>query len=593
MSLQKPNKQRLAIERLLLRVRPSFWAAVACVLLGIYTNSFVSPTWVEQKTSIPVYVNNQGDFAYQEGQQETVIVEIVPYAESPLRQEALEQLDGVPVMTTQWVVESAEGSEEVVYSIIQASPHFGIWSLLPALAAVSLCLLTREPLSSLFIGVLVGAFMLGKFNILDEVLIPSFSTSNSASILLLYLWLLGGLLGIWSRTGAAQAFANYTAANFVRGPRSAKFVAWLLGLVFFQGGTISTVLAGVAIKPLADNNRVSHEETSYIVDATGAPVASLLAFNAWPLFVQSLIFIPGVAFLSTDADRISFYFSSLIFSFYSILSVLGALLLSLNITSFSGNSLQQARRRALNTGDLDAPGANPISAAELHASHVPDKYVPSVLEFVVPLALLMVIAIGSFIILGSPQVNWAFGSALILAVSIALAKGMSLREVVEGIGTGLKGVIVAVTIMMLAITVGGISAESGGGLYLIELLGDRIPYYVLPASLLLLTIITSFSTGSSWGTYAIAYPLAMPLAWAIANNQGIGNPELYLSICFACVLNGGVFGDQCSPISDTTILSATTTGCDLMDHVKSQFVPAAMTAGAAALLWTASALIVA
>lgn len=593
MSLQKPNKQRLAIERLLLRVRPSFWAAVACVLLGIYTNSFVSPTWVEQKTSIPVYVNNQGDFAYQEGQQETVIVEIVPYAESPLRQEALEQLDGVPVMTTQWVVESAEGSEEVVYSIIQASPHFGIWSLLPALAAVSLCLLTREPLSSLFIGVLVGAFMLGKFNILDEVLIPSFSTSNSASILLLYLWLLGGLLGIWSRTGAAQAFANYTAANFVRGPRSAKFVAWLLGLVFFQGGTISTVLAGVAIKPLADNNRVSHEETSYIVDATGAPVASLLAFNAWPLFVQSLIFIPGVAFLSTDADRISFYFSSLIFSFYSILSVLGALLLSLNITSFSGNALQQARRRALNTGDLDAPGANPISAAELHASHVPDKYVPSVLEFVVPLALLMVIAIGSFIILGSPQVNWAFGSALILAVSIALAKGMSLREVVEGIGTGLKGVIVAVTIMMLAITVGGISAESGGGLYLIELLGDRIPYYVLPASLLLLTIITSFSTGSSWGTYAIAYPLAMPLAWAIANNQGIGNPELYLSICFACVLNGGVFGDQCSPISDTTILSATTTGCDLMDHVKSQFVPAAMTAGAAALLWTASALIVA
>ena len=435
--------------------------------------------------------------------------------------------------------------------------------------------------------------MLGKFNILDEVLIPSFSTSNSASILLLYLWLLGGLLGIWSRTGAAQAFANYTAANFVRGPRSAKFVAWLLGLVFFQGGTISTVLAGVAIKPLADNNRVSHEETSYIVDATGAPVASLLAFNAWPLFVQSLIFIPGVAFLSTDADRISFYFSSLIFSFYSILSVLGALLLSLNITSFSGNALQQARRRALNTGDLDAPGANPISAAELHASHVPDKYVPSVLEFVVPLALLMVIAIGSFIILGSPQVNWAFGSALILAVSIALAKGMSLREVVEGIGTGLKGVIVAVTIMMLAITVGGISAESGGGLYLIELLGDRIPYYVLPASLLLLTIITSFSTGSSWGTYAIAYPLAMPLAWAIANNQGIGNPELYLSICFACVLNGGVFGDQCSPISDTTILSATTTGCDLMDHVKSQFVPAAMTAGAAALLWTASALIVA
>ena len=287
------------------------------------------------------------------------------------------------------------------------------------------------------------------------------------------------------------------------------------------------------------------------------------------------------------------YFSSLIFSFYSILAVLGALLLSLNITRFSGKALQQARTRALDTGELDAAGANPISAPELHTSHVPDGYVPNVLEFVVPLVLLMAIAIGSFIWLGSPQVNWAFGAALLLAVSIALLKGMSLREVIDGIGNGLKGVIVAVTIMMLAITVGGISAESGGGLYLIELLGDRVPFYILPVSLLVLTILTSFSTGSSWGTYAIAYPLAMPLAWAIAQSQGIANPELYLSICFACVLNGGVFGDQCSPISDTTILSATTTGCDLMDHVKSQFVPAAMTASVSAILWTLSALAVA
>lgn len=581
------------MEQLLRRLTPSFWAVVACVLLGLYTNFFVSPTWVEQKTTMPVYVNNQGEFAYQQGQQEILINEIVPYAESPLRQAVLDQLDGAPNMTTQWVVEATEDLEESVYSIIEASPHFGIWSLLPAFAAVSLCLLTREPLSSLFTGVLVGAFMLGKFNILDEVLIPSFATSNSASILLLYLWLLGGLLGVWSRTGAAQAFANYTAVNFVRGPRSAKLVAWLLGLMFFQGGTISTVLAGVAIKPLADNNRVSHEETSYIVDTTGAPVASLLAFNAWPLFVQSLIFIPGVAFLSTEAGRISFYFSSLIFSFYSILAVLGALLLSLNITRFSGKALQQARARALNSGELDAPGANPISAPELHISHVPDGYVPNVLEFVAPLALLMTIAIGSFIWLGSPQVNWAFGAALLMAASIALLKGMSLRQLIDGIGNGLKGVIVAVTIMMLAITVGGISAESGGGLYLIELLGDRVPYYVLPASLLVLTILTAFSTGSSWGTYAIAYPLAMPLAWAIAQSQGIANPELYLSICFACVLNGGVFGDQCSPISDTTILSATTTGCDLMDHVKSQFVPSAMTAVVAAILWTLSALAVA
>ena len=106
-------------------------------------------------------------------------------------------------------------------------------------------------------------------------------------------------------------------------------------------------------------------------------------------------------------------------------------------------------------------------------------------------------------------------------------------------------------------------------------------------------MIIAFSTGTSWGTYAIAFPLAMPLAWTVAQVQGVANPELYLSICFATVLNGSVYGDQCSPISDTTILSAMTTGCDLMDHVKTQIVPASYAAGLAAVLWTASAVVLA
>ena len=169
---------------------------------------------------------------------------------------------------------------------------------------------------------------------------------------------------------------------------------------------------------------------------------------------------------------------------------------------------------------------------------------------------------------------------------------MRLRHLIDGIGNGLKGVIMAVTIMMLAIILGEISTETGGGLYLIDLLGERIPYYALPAALFILTIVTSISTGSSWGTYAVAFPLAMPLSWAIAEGQGVANLEFYMSICFACVLNGGVFGDQCSPISDTTILSATTTGCDLMDHVKTQFEPASYAAAISAILWTISAMAV-
>ena len=163
---------------------------------------------------------------------------------------------------------------------------------------------------------------------------------------------------------------------------------------------------------------------------------------------------------------------------------------------------------------------------------------------------------------------------------------MSLTQVIDGFGNGLKGVVLASVILMLAVIIGSISKEIGGGLYLVSQLGEQLPFWLLPLILQLITMVIAFSTGTSWGTYAIAFPLAMPLAWAVCQSQGLANPELFMMVCFATVLNGSVFGDQCSPISDTTILSAMTTGCDLMDHVKSQLVPASFAAVCAASLWT-------
>lgn len=433
--------------------------------------------------------------------------------------------------------------------------------------------------------------MLGRYDITDKVLQPSIASDSAAFILLLYLWLLGGLMGVWSKTGAAQAFADYMTKHFVTGPRSAKLVTWMLGVIFFQGGTVSTVLVGTTVKPLADKAKISHEEMSYIVDSTASPIASVLAFNAWPAYIQALIFVPGVAFLATEADRIQFFFSSIPFSFYGIFAVLGTLLLSLNITVFSGSRIRNAKIRAEQTGQLDAEDAHPMSAKELHVPQVPGHYTPHVLEFILPLTLLITLAIGTFIAFGTPKVNWAFGCALLLSSIIALYKGMSLHELLEGIGNGFKGVVVASVVLILAITIGGISKEIGGGLYLIDLLGNQIPFWILPVILQVLTMIIAFSTGTSWGTYAIAFPLAMPLAWGIAESQSLANPEIYMAICFATVLNGSVYGDQCSPISDTTILSAMTTGCDLMDHVKSQIFPASIAALAAAVLWTLCTLI--
>ncbi|WP_088329073.1 Na+/H+ antiporter NhaC family protein [Lacimicrobium sp. SS2-24] len=559
--------------------------ALACVA-ALLANQYQNPQWKEQSYLYETFISADGKLKYRHQGEEILIDEVVDYAESPLRQAALDKLEGEPELSRQWV-KKADG--EIV--LLKTDYHYGAWSLLPAFITIALCLISREPIIALLGGIVCGAFLMGQMDIIDKVLIPSLGTESAAGILILYLWLLGGLTGVWAKTGAAQAFAQSMTTHFVRGPKSAKVVTWMLGILFFQGGTISTVLVGTTVRPIADKAGVSHEELSYVVDSTASPIAVFLAFNAWPAYVQAFIFVPGVAFLATEADRIAFFFASVPLSFYAILAVFGTFLLSMNFLTFSGTRLKKANQRAAETGQLDAPQARPMSSGELHRATVPEHYRPNQWEFILPLVTLLGIAVGSFVFLGSPKVNWAFGAALVLAATIALVKGMSLENLLDGFGDGWKSVVVASVVLMLAITIGGISKEVGGGLYLIDLLGERLPYWTLPVTLQLITMVIAFSTGTSWGTYAIAFPLAMPLAWVIATQQQLANPELFMMVCFATVLNGSVYGDQCSPISDSTILSSMTTGCDLMDHVKSQLYPASLAAGVAALLWTIMAVV--
>lgn len=553
---------------------------------ALYVNVTIPPIWQESRVEYQID-QRDGRLVYSQSGELRFVPPPVPYADSPIRQDKLNALLGEPAVNEQWVYFSDPDKP----ILLKADFHYGLWSLLPAFVAIALCLITKEPLLALFSGIITAAFMLGRFDLSADVLVPNLATSSAASILLLYLWLLGGLMGIWAKTGAAQAFAEYMSEHYVKGPRSAKLVTWMLGLVFFQGGTMSTVLVGTTVKPMADKAGVSHEELSYVVDSTASPIASVIAFNAWPAYVQALIFVPGVAFLATEADRVRFFFASIPFSFYGILAVLGTLLLSLGITRFAGRPMRKAIKRARETGKLDADDAAPISARELHSVDTPEGYVPHWLEFVAPLVTLIGLAILTFITTGSPQIHWAFGGALLLSTLIALFKGMHVRQILEGYAIGWKGVVVASIILMLAITIGALSKQLGGGIYLVDLLGEQLPFWALPVILQLLTMLIAFSTGTSWGTYAIAFPLAMPLVWAVAQTNGLAHPEIFMMICFATVLNGSVFGDQCSPISDTTILSAMTTGCDLMDHVKTQLVPASMAAAVAGGLWTGAAVL--
>lgn len=575
--------------------KPGLWFFILTMVLSIWVGQTISPTWTADRVTLDVKVNDSGGKYYTFRGKETPLPEVIPYAQSDLHPDKLKELNAQgesPKVTEAFVVAPQDDGSNLYYQLL-AKKHWGIWSLLPAVVAIGLCFINKEPVTALLGGVVSGGFILGKFDILDEVLVPNLSTSTAAGMLILYLWLLGGLMGIWSRMGAPRAFAELMTKHVVRGPRSAKFVAWMLGVIFFQGGTVSTVLVGTTVKPLCDKENISHEELAYIVDSTASPIASLLAFNAWPGYVQAFIFVAGVPYLATEADRLAFFFKSIPLSFYGIFAVLGTFLLSIDKSPFMSRNMRNAIKRSREQGLLDAPGAKPLAAAELETSNVPAGYKTSVWDFFLPLMLLIGLAIGTFMIYGSPKVRWAFGAGLLLASGMALFKGMSLTEVVDGLGDGMKGVVMGSVILLLAITIGSISKATGGGNYLVELLGDTLPYWSLPVFLAMLTMIMAFSTGSSFGTYAVAFPLAMPLAYAIATAQGLANPTLYMMIAFASVLNGSVFGDQCSPISDTTVLSAMCTGCDLMDHVKTQ-LPNALTAmGLAVVAWTLLAVFVA
>lgn len=568
----------------------SFWVFIITLALSYWAGLNINPTLTVQKVTLDVKKVETGEDQgklYYIYKGKSKFITPINISESKLLNKELSASDysDDKDKNKEYVTQINENGESSYYQL-EIKRHFGIWSLLPALVAVVLCWVLKDPIASLGTGIFSGALLLQRYDIPDEVFLETFMTKSAAGVLLLYLWLLGGLMGIWSKTGAAKAFAQFMTEKFVRGPRSAKFVAWLLGIIFFQGGTVSTVLVGTTVKPLADKENISHEELSYIVDSTASPIASILAFNAWPGYVQAFIFVPGVAWLATDADRVAFFFQSIPLSFYSIFAVLGTLLLSFDKAPFLGKQMRAAITRARTHGKLDADDAEPLSAKELENSIVPDYYKSHIIDFFLPLFTLIGIAIGTFAVTGSPMVRTAFAIALMLGFAQAMIRGMKLKDVMEGVGDGIKGVVMGSVILLLAITIGNLSKDAGGGMYLVELLGSSLPFWILPVILQILTVLIAFSTGTSWGTYAVAFPLAMPLAWAIAQAQGMAHPEFYMMINFAAVMNGSVFGDQCSPISDTTVLSAMCCGCDLMDHVKTQLPPAILAATLASILWT-------
>jgi Na+/H+ antiporter NhaC len=460
--------------------------------------------------------------------------------------------------------------------------HYGWASILPALAVLALVFVTREVVSSLVFGILVGGLVTRAPNVVEAYFLPALATETFAVIILVYFWSLGGLIGIWGRTGGAARFAGWAGERLVRGPRTAKSFTWVLGLIFHQGGSVSTVLTGTTARPLLDRERVSHEEGSFLVDVTGGPVASVIPLNVWPLYIAGLV-VGTAPILATEGEAVSFFFRSIPFNFYAIIAVLTGLFFALELLPWEGRQMRAARQRARDGGGLDRPDAVTLSSRELDHPNVPEGYRPSMVDFLVPLAVLIAVA-SSGVVPGllagdlsaiRVPIAEAFTLAVAAAFILALIRGMGLRDAIDGIVNGIKGVTIGALVLGLAVTLGYVSRSVGAAAWLVDTTAGALPGALLPAALFVLCLAVAFSIGSSFSTFAVVYPIALPLAWALQPDP------TYLSLCFGAVLGGAVFGDQCSPISDTTILSALATGGDLMDHTVTQ-LPLALAGATAA-----------
>ena len=485
---------------------------------------------------------------------------------------------------------------------LKASPAV-LW---PSVLAVGLAFVTRDIYLSLFLGAFSGALLLHGGNpwtafhdLLIGRLIPSLMDRWNISVLIFTL-MMGGFAEVLTRNGGMTALSERVMGRS-RSPRRAGLGAYLMGWLVFFDGLASSVLVGKSMRPIADRAGLSREKLSFIVDSTSAPVAGLSLLSTWVAYEMSVIrqglTNTGDTALADAVAPFSWLVLSLPFRFYNWFMLLLVFLLIWFMRDWGPMLAAE-----------NASRSNPRLAADPTAEAATGSHSALAL---VPLAVLVLGVFGGlFISGGGLQQTFTFAhlveamgkadaaAVFVLATALATAVALAMTAFWRGApsgpepresGThaflhGMQQMFLPTLILIFAWMLNSVIKELGAANYLVALLGDRLPSAWLPALVFLLASIISFSTGTSWGTMAIVMPLAIPLAVKLtAFHAGmIESPILVATV--GAVLAGAVFGDHCSPISDTTIVSAFSSDCDVMAHVRTQ-LPYALTAAAIATLF--------
>ncbi len=472
----------------------------------------------------------------------------------------------------------------------------GWTSLLPPLVAILLAVLFRQVVLALLAGVWLGAILVfhtdpfsALLRTMDTYVTSSLQDSGHVSILL-FSFLLGGMLGIIHRMGGTRGIVSVV-SPYARTPRSGQLTAWVMGLVIFFDDYANTLLVGGTMRPLTDKLKVSREKLAYIVDSTAAPVASIAVISTWIGVEVGLI---HDAFVNAGIQRDAFgaFVASLPYRFYPIFALIFGLLVASTGRDFG--PMLRAERRARRKGLVLREGAMPLADFESETLEPPENKPHRWFNAAIPVLVVMV-SVLVFIYLGGRRAALDAGKSLDLKTIVGsadsyaallwgsflgcvaaflLAVGqriLSLAQAVEAWLQGAKSLFLAAVILTLAWSIGLITSEMGTAGYLVHVLGDSLAPHWIPVLVFIFSGLTSFATGSSWSTMAILMPLVIPLAHRLAPGS-----DLILAGTISSVLAGSVWGDHCSPISDTTVLSSMASSSDHVDHVNTQ-LPYAIT----------------
>lgn len=444
----------------------------------------------------------------------------------------------------------------------------GWLSLVPIIMAIALALWSKNTVFSLSFACIVGCFMAGKgvwgfTNVLQSALGNEDFIWAALNILFF-----GVLCTYYEKSGAIDGFTRIVNHKNLK-RRSVQILAWALGLFCFAD-SMSPLFVGSVMQKLSDKAKISREKLAYIADSTAAPVSIIYPFTGWSSYLTGLAV--GVGCLATREQAYSFMLKAIPFNFYALLSLFMVLFIGSGIIKDYG-PMRKAEQRVMGGGKLFHDGATPMSVSDGNKSDSLKEHV--FFNFILPTILLVVISIGSFFFWDGVKVLEAVTIVVILMSISFLIQGMKLKELGDIFNEGIKGVMPAVLVLAVAYPLNAITKEMGAADFIMSFVSGNLIPALLPAGIFIICAILSFSTGTSWGTFAIAMPLALPMAFAATG----GEDTLLTTLCFAAVAGGGLFGDHCSPVSDTTIMSSMGAGADHLDHVKTQ-IPYALTVAA-------------